>query len=174
MVGDPSGAFAIGAISQTPVPFANPTELGVSILTALRLHAELFNDIPDRTHQHAFFDNRQTLYTGALPAVTLQTINAFIQRFDASPSALEYLEHYYNPSGNLHVPMLMLSDSRDPETPRFNQESYESAVAAKGASGLLVNRVVDRYGHCDFTIGELGQALADLVLWAQFGIKPAP
>src|SRR5437867_1280076 len=133
MLINPAGAAAIAAITQTPVPFASPSELGQSIVTALVSHASLFNDIPDRVHGHPFFDNRQTVYTGALPAALLQAINLGVQRFDASPSALEYLDHYYNPSGNLHIPMLMLSDSRDPVVPGFNQTSYENAVSQSGS-----------------------------------------
>lgn len=175
MLASPTGAGIIAAIMQTPVPGANPQEVAQSILTALALHADAFNDISDRLHHHAFFDNRQTIYTSTLlPVNVLRRINAGIQRFDASPSALEYLEHYYNPSGDLHVPMLMLSNTRDPEVPSFNQTSYARLVASKGASDLLVNRTVDTYGHCVFTPQQLGQAFADLVLWAETGRAPAP
>jgi hypothetical protein len=47
-------------------------------------------------------------------------------------------------------------------------------VAAAGASDFLVQREIDRYGHLTFTSGELAQAFNDLVLWVEFGLKPAP
>jgi len=174
MLSDPAGAFAIAAIDQTPVPFASPEELVQSIVTALVLHASLFTDLPDRLHGHSFFDNRQTTYTGTLTLALLQAINIGAERFDADPSALEYLQHYYNPSGNLHIPTLMLSDSLDPEAPAFNQTAYTSAVALNGHPDLLVSRLVARYGHCAFTPAELGKAFGDLVLWVESGLKPMP
>jgi len=72
------------------------------------------------------------------------------------------------------MPMVMLSNVRDPVIPGFNQASYLAAVTAQGAANLLVQRTVNTYGHCVFTPSEIGTALTDLVLWAQFGIKPTP
>jgi pimeloyl-ACP methyl ester carboxylesterase len=170
---NPTGAAAIGAISQTPVPFATAGELVESITTALGGHASIQNNLLSLTHGHAYFDNRQTQYSGSLPPSLLQAINLGVQRFDASPSAVEYLNHYYEPSGDLRIPMLMLSTSRDPVAPGFNQISYRDAVAAAGNSDLLVQREINRYGHCVFTPGELASAFTDLVLWVELGIKPA-
>ncbi len=109
-----------------------------------------------------------------MPPALLQAINAGVQRFDASPSALEYLDHNYDPCGELRIPVLMLSTSRDPVVPGFNQTSYRDAAASAGSSNLLVQREVNRYGHCIFTPAELNTAFRDLVVWVEFGIKPAP
>jgi hypothetical protein len=125
-------------------------------------------------HGKRYFDNRGVQYTGALPAQLLAIINATVGRFDASPSALNYLNHYYEPSGALQIPMLMLSTSLDPVAPGFHQALYRDLVAASGASALLVQRTINRYGHCVFDPAEIATALADLVGWVEFGIKPVP
>jgi pimeloyl-ACP methyl ester carboxylesterase len=175
MTANPAGASTIAAIDQTPVPFANLPELILSIATALLDNALGLIQMLPRTHGHPFFDNRSTSYTsGTLPAALLFVINAGIERFDAWPSALEYLDHYYEPSGDLRIPMLMLSDSRDPVVPGFNQTAYRDAVAVAGNPSLLVRREVPAYGHCDFTPLQLGTAFADLVLWVELGITPVP
>ena len=70
--------------------------------------------------------------------------------------------------------MLMLSDSRDPVVPGFNQTAYRDAVAAAGNPNLLVRRQIPAYGHCVFTPPQLATAFSDLVLWAEFGVTPAP
>jgi hypothetical protein len=70
--------------------------------------------------------------------------------------------------------MLMISDVRDPTIPGFNRDAYVAAVAANGASNLLVRRDVPTFGHCVFTQQEIVTALTDLILWVQFGIKPTP
>ena len=150
MSADPFGASAIAAIDQTPVPFASPAELIESIATALVGHAALFNDILSRTHGHPVFDNEHTIYTGALPAPVLAAVNAGVDRFAATPSAANYLDHNYTPSGDLAIPMLMLSNSRDPVVPGFNQTAYQHAVDEEGDPALLAQREIDRYGHCNF------------------------
>ena len=121
-----------------------------------------------------YFDNRDVQYTGALPPALLAGINATVERFDASPAALNYLEHNYQPSGALQVPMLMLSTALDPVLPGLHQTLYRDLVAASGDSPLLVQRTIDRYGHCVFTPTEIATAFTDLVTWVEFGIKPTP
>lgn len=172
MTADPTGAFAMTQIVQTPIPFAIPAEVGPSILTALVSHAGGFEDIMSRTHGRASFDNSETIYTGTLDPFTLAAINAGVQRLEASPGALNFMEHNDNPTGALQIPLLMLSTSRDPVIPAFHQGIYASKVAAAGRMDLLLERTIDRYGHCNFTPEELAQAFLDLVFWVQFGIKP--
>lgn len=171
---NPLNALAIASIVQTPLPFASASELGESLVTALVGHAGSFADLIARTHGHPYFDNRSTQYVGALPPALLQAVNAGVERFDATPDALQYLDHFYDPSGRLSLPMLMLSTTRDPVVPGFHQAAYEAAVAANGDTDLLVHRRIDRYGHCNFTPLELSTALTDLVLWAELGLRPTP
>jgi pimeloyl-ACP methyl ester carboxylesterase len=170
---DPAGAFAIGMIEQTPVPFASANELMQSIATALAWHAMAFEDLLHRIHGHSAFDNHDTQYSGTLPLELLAAINASVARFDGSADALAYLDHYYEPSGELQIPMLLLSTSRDPVVPGFHQAAYRDAVAAAGNAELLVERTIDRYGHCSFTPEELASAFEALALWVEPGIKPA-
>jgi pimeloyl-ACP methyl ester carboxylesterase len=171
---NPLPAFQMAALDQTPFPFATPPELLESIVTALQGNASTLAQLQQLTHGQPYFENRSTNYSGLLPSPLLQAINAGVERFDASPSALQALDHNYDPSGDLRIPMLMLSDARDPVVPGFNQLSYAAAIAANGASDFLVQRQVPAFGHCVFTPAQLGTAFSDLVLWVQFRIKPTP
>jgi pimeloyl-ACP methyl ester carboxylesterase len=176
MTANPSGAVAIASMTQTPVPFANGPELVQSIATALA-GAAGYPDVLRLTHGQTVFDNLATQYTGALPPQTLQLINASVQRYSASPAGLRYVEHNYTPTGDLRIPALTLSTLRDPVVPGFHRSAYGAAVAAAGGSDWLVQRSVlgtgNGYGHCTFTPQELATAFFDLVLWAEYGIKPA-
>jgi len=174
MTANPTPAGYIAALNQTPAPYANGAELVQSIVTALVGNAgDVTDDVLIRGKP--YFDNQNTVYSSALlPAALLQAINAGVQRFSASPAALASLDHNYNSSGDLQMPMVMLSNARDPVIPGFNQASYLVAVTANGAANLLVQRQVDVYGHCVFTPSEIGTAFTDLVLWTQLGIKPTP
>jgi pimeloyl-ACP methyl ester carboxylesterase len=177
MTAQPAGAVAIASISQTPVPWASNAELLQSIATAL-VGAAGYPDVLSLTHGQPFFDNTSTQYTGALPPATLVAINANVQRFSASPSGLNYVRHNYTPTGELRMPALTLSMFRDPVVPGFHRDDYGAAVAAAGGADLLVQRSVlgpaNGYGHCTFTPLELATAFSDLVLWVEYGVKPAP
>ena len=174
MTADPASALTLASIDQTRIPFSSAAELVQAIVTALVGNVGDQLD-PLLTRGKAFFDNRNTMYSSAvLPPLVLQAINAGVDRFDASPSALAALDHNYTPSGDLRIPMLMLSNALDPVVPGFNQASYLAAVTAQGADDFLVQRQVPTYGHCVFTPTEIATALSDLVLWVQAGIKPAP
>ena len=174
MTANPTAAFTLAAMDQAPIPFTTPAELVQSIVTALQQNAD---DLADQviTKGKPYFENRNTVYSSALlPAIALQAINASIGRFSASPAALAALDHNYTPSGDLRIPMLMLSNAADPVVPGFNQASYLADVTAKGADNLLVQRQVPTYGHCVFTPTEIATALFDLFLWTEAGIKPTP
>jgi len=172
---NPAGALTIASIAQTPIPFSNAAQLIESVTTALAGHALSFTDLVPSLPVGRYFDNQDVVYASAvLPPVTLALINAGVGRFNAAPSALNYLEHHYQPSGELRMPMLMLSTSLDPVVPGFHQTAYRDLVAAAGQSDLLVQRTVNRYGHCNFTPDEITAAFLGLVTWVELGIKPAP
>jgi len=176
MMANPTGALTIASITQTPVPFADGTELVQSIATALA-GAAGYPDVLRLTHGQPVFDNLTTQYTGALPPATLLLINASVQRYAASPAGLNYVEQNYTPTGDLQIPALTLSTFRDPVAPGFHRTAYGAAVAAAGNSDWLVQRSVlgtgNGYGHCTFTPQEIATAFFDLVLWAEYGVKPA-
>ena len=176
MTAVPAGAAAIASIAQPPVPFANGPELLESIATALVASAGYRENL-ELTRGQPYFDNSATEYTGALPPATLAFINASVQRFSSSPAGRNLLAHDYTPTGDLRMPALTLSTFRDPVAPGFHRTIYGQQVAAQGNAALLVQRDVagtgNGYGHCTFTAQELSQAFLDLVLWAEFGVKPA-
>jgi hypothetical protein len=69
----------------------------------------------------------------------------------------------------------MLSTSRDPVVPGFHRTAYANLVAQAGQSDFLVQRTVNRYGHCpELTPVEIAKALGDLVAWVELGVKPTP
>jgi hypothetical protein len=174
MTSDPTGAFAIAGVEQTPVQFANSNELLESIATALD-QAAGYPEILALTHGRAHFDNTATQYTGNLPGPTLAFINANVQRFVGTPAGRNSLEHDYTPTGELRIPALTLSTLRDPVIPGFHRTIYGQQVAATGDADWLVQRsvpaVAGGYGHCTFTPQELTQAFFDLVAWGEFGCE---
>lgn len=167
---------AMATFDQTPIPFINGTELVTSIISALGFQFVGIGDILDRTNGNSPIDNATTIYSSPVPQVAplVALVNATAQRVTTTPSARNYVNRYYTPTGNLRIPVLTLHTTRDPVVPFFHEGLYAATVAGKGKSELLVQRSFNRYGHCSFQPQEVAQGMQQLVAWAEFGIKPAP
>src|SRR5438094_371568 len=84
-------------------------ESSCSILNGLGFQLQGANDLFDRTHSHSFFENADVVYTGPVPPPVLDHINATVARYSATPDAVNYLEHYYEPDGHLAIPFLAMA-----------------------------------------------------------------
>lgn len=173
---NPTGAVVISQTRQTAVPIASASELGPSIINALAFQIFGTNDLRARTHGHIPFDNANTVYSSPNSALAdaLALANARAERYSAPPDAANYLQHYFEPSGDLRIPTLTLHTTRDPVVPAWHEPMYAAKAAAAGNSANLVQRSVNRFGHCTFTGAETLQAFADLVGWVEFGVRPNP
>ncbi len=81
---------------------------------------------------------------------------------------------HYTPNGHLGRPMLALHTIYDPIVDPSQLSLYNHQVQAAGFGDNLVQQVVDREGHCDFTEEEVGQAFDEMVRWAHGGPRPTP
>ena len=90
----------------------------------------------------------------------------------STPDGENYLEHYFTPTGDLKIPVLTVHTTGDPETPFFHEALYGARVAAAGTSGMLLQRTIVRFGHCNITPAEHLAALGALEGWIATGIKP--
>jgi pimeloyl-ACP methyl ester carboxylesterase len=173
---NPTGAAVISQVNQTAVPIASAAELGPAIINALAFQIFGTNDLRARTHGHVPFDNATTVYSSPNPALApaLALVNATVERYGASPDAVNYLEKYFEPTGDLRIPTLTLHTTRDPVVPAWHEPIYAAKALAAGTSGNLVQRSINRFGHCTFTGAETLQAFADLVAWVEHDVRPTP
>ena len=173
IVGNPTGAFVIAGIDQTPLPGVTPTEIITSMLTVLGFHARGLDDLTGRAHGSTPYGNAGVTYTSTPYSAFMPAVNSGIGRFTITPQAAQWTDQNYEPSGNLAIPVLTLHTSRDPVAPIFNETILAAKVASAGSSANLLQRTVSRYGHCTFAPSEIVTALSDLAGWVQTGIKPA-
>jgi pimeloyl-ACP methyl ester carboxylesterase len=174
LLADPARAMEMAGVDQIEIQYASFPELVNALTnpaTPLALQVNFTEDVLGRTHGRFWFDNTATIYTGSKDDAAL---NAGVGRFVSTPDATNYLDHYYQPDGNLTLPVLTLHTTRDPLIRFAHEAVYAGIVAAQGKSDLLVQRTFDRFGHCTFTVPEQVAALEDLVRWAEMGVKPAP
>lgn len=154
-------------------------------LTGLHSDADLAHDIAYWTYivkdlqQRAGgnpFDNRNLVYAGTSPISRGDdfALNAGVKRYAAAPQARAYVVRHYWPNGHLGRPMLALHTIYDPIVQLHQLELYGDEVQAAGAGQNLVQQVVDREGHCNFTEGEIGEAFDEMVRWAEGGPRPTP
>jgi hypothetical protein len=122
------------------------------------------------------FDNRNVVYAGTNPISTGDdfALNAGVRRYAASPQARAYLVRHYSPTGRLGRPMLALHTIYDPIVEISQLASYGFQVQAVGAGQNLVQQIVDREGHCNFTEEEVGMAFDEMVRWSNGGPRPVP
>jgi pimeloyl-ACP methyl ester carboxylesterase len=176
VMANPNGLGAIARIKQTPLAGNDGPEIAGSLLYALAYDVRGIDDFLGRTHGHNLFDNSSVVYDeifpGLLPPQVLAYVNAAAGRFAATPDALNYLEKYYVPSGRVITPTVTLHTTRDPLVPFFHEASFANRAATAGASGNVLQRSVDRYGHCAFTTDEMMNAFQALTSWVNSGQRP--
>jgi pimeloyl-ACP methyl ester carboxylesterase len=167
---DPTGLGIISRVKQTPLPGRNGDELVESLITALAFNFRGIHDVLERTGGACPIDNYDTVYEaagpGLLPPEVLAMINAAVQRYDRSIPTDELFDRYYEPSGNLAIPMVAVHNAFDPVVHKYQEDLYAAKVQAMGYGQNLDQRVIERYAHTDFpaaeAVPEAVQALADL------------
>jgi hypothetical protein len=96
-----------------------------------------------------------------------------VTRYDITPDAQNYLDKYYVPTGRLTIPVVSVHNFWDPLVPFFHEPALAQAAAAAGASGMLLQRGVPNYGHCNFSTPLVVSSFKTLANWVTTGVKPA-
>lgn len=163
-------------VATTPIPvnLSDPNEVIAAAMYLVGFHVRFGSDLIERTHDRLPFDNTQTVYSDPLAPSLNPVINAGVQRFASSPDAVNYIAHYYTPTGKLRIPVVTLHTTRDPVVPIWHEDLYKAIADKAGSGDLLVQTKIDAYGHCTFTNQEIFDAFTKLVTWIQTGVKPAP
>jgi len=186
--------FAIASTAQTPLAYAPIGSLGdpsspafqslvQSLITAIYYQLLGTPDVVDRTHGHSPYDNRTTIYAMGTPAVPVPALIPLIQgmiaasnqrvmRYDITPDAQNCLEKYYVPSGGLKIPVVSVHNFWDPLVPFFHEPAFAKITASAGASGMLLQRGVPNYGHCNFSTPLVMSSFQTLADWVTTGVKP--
>lgn len=164
--------------SAANLPFADISELANSTLYFLGFSLRFTNDFIERVNGKLPYDNSDTTYVvdatndPVLNAYLSGVLNANVTRFDGDPSAINYYDHNYTPSGRIGIPVVTLHTTRDPAIPFSHETVFGAAVAGAGRSNLLTQVPIDRWGHCAFTPDEVLTSLGTLVQWVETGVKP--
>jgi hypothetical protein len=107
------------------------------------------------------YGNRFRLYLGSHNDIAL---NLGVERVKADRVAQHYLRRFYQPTGDLHRPLVTLHTLRDPAVPFIHELLYLGLAILSGHGANLTVLPVDRYGHCAFTAEEVLGAFSLLLL----------
>lgn len=187
---NPAGLFAIASTAQTPLPFVlsgNPTDpsslafqtMVGSLFGALSFHARGINNVVDLVNGKPPFGNVDVTYAlSATPVIPglgglVAFADANVRRYTIAPSAENYLERHFEPTGDLRMPVLTVHNAWDPAVPAFHETALRARAVAAGGAGNLVQRTIPSYGHCAINAAQATQAFGDLAGWVATGVKPA-
>jgi hypothetical protein len=104
------------------------------------------------------YDNVDTVYSGSRYD---DRLNAEVERVAGDPA---YAESYYQPTGELGVPLVTLHTVLDEAVPFEHERMYHELVGDNPALTVLP---VMRYGHCNFEAREVLGAFSLLLIKAK-------
>lgn len=166
----------LGFAGERGLVFADPNEAVLAFLQVLGFQWVGGGDLFDRTHRHMLYDNTETQYAApGLPAPIVDELNANVERYASMPDAEAYLRHWYEPTGELRIPVITLHDTRDPVVPYFHEQLLQDRVSSAGALGLLRQYAKLSFGHVSPAVqGDIPARFVELVAWANALENPAP
>jgi pimeloyl-ACP methyl ester carboxylesterase len=150
--------------------YASATELVTGLIEVLGFDVRYVNDLLARTKMASPYDNTFIWYSGSLND---KALNAGIERVHGTLEGFEYLQRYYQTTGEVKIPTVSLHTTRDPLVPYWHEAVYKTLATLRRRQGLLVQQSVNRFGHCEFESSEVVHAFTGLVGWVDYGIKPA-
>ncbi len=104
-------------------------------------------------------------------------LNAAAQKWVPAPDANRWrtdgLRWIPMVHGEFKIPVVSIHTLGDLFVPFSMQQVYQKRAAAKGNSGMLVQRAIRGASHCDFTTAEQVDAFEAMIKWERDGIKPA-
>ena len=155
---DPGATAQLLAVTGAPSDPLDPATAGATVIDLLWYNVFSTADAQARLGGQPY-DNTTRVYQGSLDDAAL---NAGVARYTADPAARAALARFQT-TGDLTRPVVTLHTTGDPIVPVVHEELYAEKVAAAGATTLLDQTSVSRYGHCAFQQGELLTAFSTLV-----------
>lgn len=171
---NPAAAVQLASMDQVQLKFRDFTELATGLVHALGYQVNGANALSAQLNGHSFFDNTNVRYSApAELGVDTAALNAGVTRIAGDPSAVNYMENWWQPTGAIGKPFITVHTTRDPLVPFRGQAMFAEAVSEAGASDLLLQRTVDTFGHCNFQPADILGGFHSLVGWVRTGVKPA-
>ena len=86
-----------------------------------------------------------------------------MKRYKASSVALANIAKYYETSGKLSKPRVVMQTTGDPIVPAWQQTLYTAKVIGKLTPTLYLPIKINSYGHCAFSLPQMLTGFSSLV-----------
>jgi hypothetical protein len=95
------------------------------------------------------------------------------RRYARDPVAADYMKAYFEPTGRITGPVVLMKDVGDWIVPPNHDYYYREAVERAGRGNRLLELFRPDVNHCGFTLPQLTATLAALREWIATGQRPA-
>lgn len=146
---NPSATLELLKVAHVPFEATDPSTVATSVVGVLWYNVFATND-GRAALGGSPYDNRLRWYFGSSNDLRL---NFGVRRFAASPTALANVRPYET-SGRIKIPLVTLHTTRDEIIPIWHELLY-FLKARPTERGIFLPIPTDRYGHCNFTTGEV-------------------
>jgi pimeloyl-ACP methyl ester carboxylesterase len=155
----PANTQQLLSVTNAAVDPSDPNTIGETALGLLWYNVFATNDGVSKLGGQPF-DNTTRVYTGSANNVQL---NLGVKRYKASSVALANIAAYYETTGKLTKPLVVMHTTGDPIVPSWQQTLYTAKVASKLTPTLYLPIKINAYGHCAFTLPQLLTGFGSLV-----------
>ncbi|HUF12566.1 MAG TPA: hypothetical protein VMN78_05640 [Longimicrobiales bacterium] len=167
---NPYPALDMARMEQIQLRYNSITELVTSFVHVLGYQVNGANALSERLNGKSFFDNTNVRYSGSSND---DAVNAAVARYEGDPSAENYFDRSWEPTGGIGAPFVTLHTTRDPLVPERSEQIFARTVGDAGNADLLLQRTTDAFGHCAFTGPDVIGAFLSLHQWVATGVRPA-
>ncbi|MGA2490773.1 MAG: hypothetical protein ABSF99_11435 [Anaerolineales bacterium] len=155
----PASTQQLLAVTGAAVDPSDPNTVGETVLGLLWYNVFATNDGIAKLGGQPF-DNMTHVYSGSASDVLL---NLGVKRYKASPVALANIATYYETSGKLSRPLVVMHTTGDPIVPYWHETLYTAKVISKLTPTLYLPITIKSYGHCAFTLPQMITGFGSLV-----------
>ena len=142
------------SVSKAPFDPTNINTIGETVLATLWYHiftiensVEVFGGLA--------YDNTSKYYFGTGSAWEDLLLNKKIPRIEGNKNALKEVSKYYETSGEIADPLVMMHTTLDPIQLYWQQQLYSLKILKNRNWKLFKPFRIEAYGHCNFTPEEL-------------------
>jgi pimeloyl-ACP methyl ester carboxylesterase len=155
----PANTQQLLSVTGAAVDPSDPNTIAETVLGLLWYNVFATNDGVTKLGGQPF-DNTTRVYTGSSNNVKL---NLGVKRYKASSVALANIAKYYETTGKLTKPLVVMHTTADPIVPFWQQTLYTAKVISKLTPTLYLPIKITAYGHCAFTLPQLLTGFGSLV-----------
>jgi hypothetical protein len=160
---NPQRTQKLMAVSKAPFDSADPaTTIAATVIATLWYNFFTIDDAKEKI-QGVVFDNTKRIYFGTGSFWEDWKLNKEIERTVLQSNGGSFPLGSYETSGEIDDPLVMMHTTKDPIQLFWHQPLYRLKVLAAGNSFNFAAIPIDRYGHCNFTDGEIVLGLSRLI-----------